>query len=254
MTLPPPIPDAGIYVSPLAGFSELAATYDARMAGSPLLLLESTATLSALPDLAGKTAGDIGCGTGRYALQMARMGADRVCGADLAPPMLAAAERKARKAGDLDGVLTWQTGDVAVAGGLPLSDGALDVAVCALTLTFTPDLALAFREMARVLRSGGYLVVSDYHPFGLINDRAADLARGGRDRAPWTRFTALAGEEWRILQTPHTVGDYINAAQGAGLILDCIAEPAVDRRLAQTYSGLKSKMGAPLALVLRFTK
>jgi len=254
VTLPPPIPDAGTYVSPLDGFSELAATYDARMAGSPLLLVESTATLSALPNLAGAVAGDIGCGTGRFALQMARMGAETVRGVDLAPPMLVAAEKKARKVGDLDDVLTWETGDVGAPSGLPLGDEALDVAVCALVLTFTPDLAPAFGELARVLRPGGVLVVSDYHPHGLAEARAADLARGGRDRAPWTRFTSLGGEEWRIAQTPHSVSDYITTAQAAGLTLDCISEPSVDRRLAMTYSGLRDQIGVPLALVLRFVK
>ncbi len=101
--------------------------------------------------------------------------------------------------------------------------------------------------MARVLVAGGVLVLSDYHPHGLCATRAASQAAFSRDRVPCFRFTSAAGDECRIAQTPHTVADIFTAAQNAGLVLEQIAEPLVDHRLASTYGlGLRDKIGIPV--------
>lgn len=52
--------------------------------------------------LAGKTVLDIGCGSGRYAVEFARRGAKRVVGVDYAPGMLALADDYARTNGVAD--------------------------------------------------------------------------------------------------------------------------------------------------------
>lgn len=46
----------------------------------------------------GRTFLDVGCGTGRYALEFARRGARRVVGIDIAEKMLAVCEQRAREA------------------------------------------------------------------------------------------------------------------------------------------------------------
>lgn len=240
------------YLSPAAGFDELAATYDQRLAGNPVLLLESAETLAALPDLHGKRALDVGCGTGRYALQMARLGADTVMGIDLSPAMLDVAARKAER-GDLADALIWKRGDVSEA--LATEAGGTDVLVCALTLSFLPGVRAAFAEMARALAPAGTLVVSDYHPHGLAQARAAASgASGNRERFPFLRFTSAGGEECRIAQYVHTISDYFFAARAAGLTLDHLAEPVADPRLAATYHGFAVPTGVPLAVVARFVK
>jgi ubiquinone/menaquinone biosynthesis C-methylase UbiE len=240
-----------LFLSPADAYAELADTYDARLSGNPVLLLESGAVLAMLPDLAhAHRVADLACGTGRYALQMARLGPQEVIGVDISPEMLAVAGRKARRA---ELLITWKTGDLS--GGLPLPDSSLDTAVCALALSFLTDLQTVFAEIARTLAPNGTLVVSDYHPYGLCAARAASQASFARDRAPYLRFTSASGQECRIAQTPHTVSDYFMAAQAAGLVLEQIAEPATDHRLASTYGhGLRDRIGIPLALVMRFRK
>lgn len=47
---------------------------------------------------------------------------------------------------------------------LPIDDGTLDAAICALVLHHVPDPALALAEAARVLRPGGRLLVVDMLP------------------------------------------------------------------------------------------
>lgn len=241
-----------IYLSPADGFDELAPTYDQRLAGNPLFAVESAATLVALPDLRGKTVADIGCGTGRYTLQMARMGAESVMGIDLSPEMLSVAARKAERGG-LGDFVSWRRGDLLER--LPLADGAVDVVVCALTLSFLPNANGAFPELFRVLAPGGVIVISDYHPHGLAQARAESAARNGnKDRSPYLRFTSAQGDDCRIPQFVHTVSDLFNAGRNAGLTLEHLAEPVAESHIANTYAGLRERSGVPLALVARFRK
>lgn len=90
---------------------------------------------------------DVACGTGIVARHAAeRVAPDgSVTGVDLNPAMLAVAS-------DLGPDLEWQQGDVAA---LPFGDARFDAAVCQMACMFFPDLDLALREMARVVRPGG---------------------------------------------------------------------------------------------------
>ena len=55
-----------------------------------------------VPARAGWSALDVGCGSGRYAIEFARLGAARVVGVDLAPAMIELAGRQAIDAGVAD--------------------------------------------------------------------------------------------------------------------------------------------------------
>lgn len=74
--------------------------------------------------LTGKTVLDVGCGSGRYAVEFARRGAARVVGIDYAPGMLALAAEYARKNGVADRC-EFRHGDFSA---LPL-DEKFDVAI-----------------------------------------------------------------------------------------------------------------------------
>ncbi len=241
--------DDALYLSPAEGFNRLADTYDLRLSGNPVLLLETTQTLAALPNVAGKSVADIGCGTGRYAIQLMRLGAAQVAGIDFSPAMLEAAQRKAHKA---ELPIEWGVGNLTER--IPIPDATLDAAVCALTLSFIESLPHAFTELSRILRPGGVLVISELHPHGLIQERSVSRQAFRKDHAPYLRFTDLKGQECRIPRTPHTLSDYTNAAHAAGLTLTAAAEPLVDSRLVATFSNLKEKLGLPLALILKFEK
>lgn len=52
----------------------------------------------------------------------------------------------------------WRAGDV---HDLPVADADVDLVVCGLALTHVPDLVPVFAQLARVLRPGGHLVISD---------------------------------------------------------------------------------------------
>jgi SAM-dependent methyltransferase len=117
-----------------------------------------------LLELAGVKPGDrvldVGSGTGTSAIAAWRRSqpGGSVIGIDISEPMLAAARRKARRAGlEID----FRQGD---ATQLPFENGQFDVVTITTVLHMVPDDQQRFclREAARVLRSGGRLLVIDY--------------------------------------------------------------------------------------------
>ena len=101
--------------------------------------------------LGGGTAGsvvDVGCGTGAN-VSVLRQHAARVVGIDIAPEAVAFAREK----GGYTEVLC---GD---ALALPLPDASVDIVVCMDVLEHVDDEAAA-REIARVLRPGGYAFIT----------------------------------------------------------------------------------------------
>jgi len=71
----------------------------------------------------------------------------------------------------------FQVGDF---NDLPFDDTTFDFAICALALAHTSDPTVAIREITRVVRPGGRIVLTDAHPtFVLIQGQALFPTRGG---------------------------------------------------------------------------
>jgi len=115
---------------------------------------------------------DVGTGPGQLVCELARARADvRVTGVDLEPSMVELAERAVRAAYPeravhpegsdraARGAVEVLVGDVAA---LPLEAASVDVAVASMTAHHWPDVPAAVRELVRVLRPGGVLVVVDF--------------------------------------------------------------------------------------------
>lgn len=121
-------------------------------------LAAARATLLACASLRpGEAVLDVACGTGLVAFQAARTVGrhGHVLGIDLSGQMVEAARRRAH-AGGLSSIRFARMD----AERLDLPDASFDVALCALGLMYLPDPVLAIREMTRVLRPGGRLVVA----------------------------------------------------------------------------------------------
>jgi ubiquinone/menaquinone biosynthesis C-methylase UbiE len=116
-----------------------------------------TALLASASLLPGQRVLDVACGTGLVALDAARaVGHDGcVLGIDLSGQMAAAASRRAQERQLSNVSFARMDGET-----LELPDASFDVALCALGLMYMPDPERALREMRRVLRPGGRLVVA----------------------------------------------------------------------------------------------
>ncbi len=108
-----------------------------------------------LEPLAGRSVLDVGTGTGRAAIALARRGAS-VTGVDASTHMLAVADRRAREAGV---EVTFAPGD---AHGLVFPDRSFDAVICLRVLMHTPDWRQSLAELCRVARDR---VVLDYPSF-----------------------------------------------------------------------------------------
>ena len=112
------------------------------------------ALLARAGEVAGARVVDACCGTGDVALGFARAGA-RVVGVDFTREML---DRAQAKRGSRAGAV-FAHGD---ALALPVADASADVCTVAFGIRNVADRAAALREMARVVRPGGRVLVLEF--------------------------------------------------------------------------------------------
>lgn len=98
---------------------------------------------------------DVACGTGVVSFALASQ-AREVVGIDISPGMLA----KARKIRHRRGIRNVHF-VLGQAEHMPFADGEFDLVVCRLAIHHFPQPEKEIREMARVLKVGGRLVISD---------------------------------------------------------------------------------------------
>lgn len=116
--------------------------------------LERKLILELLGDVKSRCVLDIGCGDGDLAIDLWRRGA-KVVGIDASSAMIAAAEARARQHG-ADAAFY-----VATADRLPFPPEQFDIVVAVTILCFVENPASVFREVARVLRPGGRMVIGE---------------------------------------------------------------------------------------------
>jgi len=135
-----------------AQYDRLATAYDRRW---HTYIARSTAeTLARLPPGPDVAVLDVGAGTGLLLDHLRReRPAARLVGADLSPGMLGVARERLSHAVALVG------GD---AESLPFRAARFDIVISSSSLHYWQDPAAELRELARVLRPGGHLVVTDW--------------------------------------------------------------------------------------------
>jgi ubiquinone/menaquinone biosynthesis C-methylase UbiE len=193
-------------VSVQEGYALWAASYDEEQ--NALIILEERQVDRLLAPLSFTNALDVGTGTGRHALKLARRGA-RVTALDQSQEMLEVARQAARREGlPIDFHLLSLDNN-----SLPFEASQFDLLICALTLCHVPNLASVVREFARVLQPGGALLITDFHP---------DHSRYG-----WR--TAFHRDEvtYHLPTVGHTRDDYLEAITASGLAIREVAESLV---------------------------
>lgn len=184
-------------LDPRAGYARWAETYD--LPGNPLVSVEEPAVWTLLDALPAGRALDAACGTGRHSARLVELGHE-VTGVDASPEMLDVARARVPGARFLEGDLR----------SLPVDDGEVDVAVCALALGHCADLRAPVAELARAVRVGGQVVISDLHP-------------GMRVAGGQALFAAADGSLAFVREHVHLHGEYLGAFGASGLdIIRCV--------------------------------
>ena len=182
-----------------SGYAAWAPSYDSM--SNSLIRAEEPLVQSATRDLPIGTALDAACGTGRHAAWLSAAG-HRTIGLDATSEMLAIARQRVPGA-------EFKLGDFT---SLPFDDDAFDFAICALALTHLNDPIPAIRELARVVRPGGRIVLTDAHPTFVMMQGQAMFPSG----------KGLAF----VRNYPHLHGTYLRAFQSVGLaVRDCLEAP-----------------------------
>jgi ubiquinone/menaquinone biosynthesis C-methylase UbiE len=160
----------------------------------------------------GKTLVDLGCGRGGPGLWLAQSQDTLLIGVDFSAVAVQQATDRAALFGLADRA-RFVVGDLAATG---LADGAADAVVSIDTLHFAVDPTAAAREVLRLLRPGGRLVLTNWQPRS-----PADLQLPSRMRIDWAATLRSAGladvrvesrPEWhdlftRVFQVALELGD-----------------------------------------------
>lgn len=134
---------------------------------------------AALSAAAGESIADVGCGPGFLCAELA---ADvgpggKVVGIDSSPTMLEVAADRCHDHPHVE----LRAGE---ATHLPLESESVDGAICVQVLEYVPDVATALRELHRILRPGGRIVIWDVD-WATVSWHSADAERMRRVLKAW---------------------------------------------------------------------
>jgi SAM-dependent methyltransferase len=210
------------------GYNLWAETYDETP--NPVVAMDARYTLGVLSPRPGERILDAGCGTGRHLGPLLRARSNPV-GVDFSRGMLDVARRN------------YPNVPLALADlqrPLPFETGRFDAVLCALIGEHLDELPLALGEMHRVLRAGGRLVFSVYHP---------EMAAAGTE----ANFE-LSGVEYRLGAYRYSMADYANLLEDAGFEEPTRHEFLGDERLVRYVPSATRLLGFPVLLVFEARK
>jgi ubiquinone/menaquinone biosynthesis C-methylase UbiE len=218
----------GIAVSTLEGYERWAPHYP-QTPGNPLMRAEQRLMQTHWPEVAGRRALDLACGTGRYTRLLLEGRAAEVVSVDFSPSMLRQVSGDRRVRADMM--------------RLPLIDHAFDVVISGLAIGHASDVRVWMAEVSRVLRTGGTLLYSDFHPAA---------ARAGLPRT----FTDESNQRYTVPHCCHDFDTQRAAMEAAGLTVTAVAEARVGIEMRESSPGAAEGFyqrwhGLPLVLVVR---
>ena len=211
------------------GYDRWSEIYDEE--ANPLVMIEEPEVERALGAVAGLRILDVGCGTGRHAVRLARAGAE-VTGIDFSSGMLDKARGK-------PGAHAVRFVHQDASGALPFDPRSFDRVISCLVVDHVRDLTAFFGELHRVCRDDGSILVSVMHPAMMLKGVQA------RFKDPRT------GQEVRPESVANHLSDYVMGALGAGLRIVELSEHAVDEGLVARNPRAEKYLNWPLLFLMK---
>ncbi|MGA4731901.1 class I SAM-dependent methyltransferase [Micromonospora taraxaci] len=225
-----PQSDAGMYDAFAEEFLEHASD------GAYNAYYDRPAVLSVLGSVRDLAVLDLGCGPGLYAESLVAQGARRVVGVDASATMVRLAGERVRgpvefRRHDLNTPMAWAT------------DGEFDVAVMPLVLPHVDDRAGALREVARLLRPGGRLVISTHHPMDDWRRLGGSYFTVERVRENWNKG-------WEVAYWRQPLDVTCDEFRKAGFLIERIHEPRPSERMRERYPEVAERLSSCPAFIV----
>lgn len=187
-------------VSATEGYARWAPLYPP-CAHNPLMEAEALCLGTIITRLAPDHALDVGTGTGRNVELLRANTSAHVVGIDLSPAMLACGSGASpRVCGD--------------AQRLPFRSESFDLVCSSLMCGDIPDVGAWIREASRVVKPGGHVVYSDFHP--------------SWSASGWRRtFKGVDGRTYQLPLFPHDIEQHLELLDEHGLRIRAVREPGI---------------------------
>jgi ubiquinone/menaquinone biosynthesis C-methylase UbiE len=154
---------------------------------------------------------DVGCGTGHAVLKLASvLSHGKACGIDLSAGMVAHAAAKIPQ--ELERIVEFVQ---ASSDHIPYADGQFDGLICTNSFHHYPDPLMSLREMRRVLKGGGQIVIldnaSDLSCYSWLWDRILRIIENGHVRyyASWEIGRMLADAGFKDVNPRHLRNEFL---------------------------------------------
>lgn len=183
---------------------------------------------------------DAACAAGAHSRWLLDRGA-AVTGIDLSPAMVAEATARSHDRG------RFLMADLAEP--LPLADRTFDGVLSSLTLDYLEDWSAPLASFARVLRPGGWLIVSDGHPAAPFKGQARpDYFATEMLSDSWTKGdVTVTSRFWR-----RPLEAVVGAFADAGFVLERLAESRLDDEARRRFPEEAAKVdGVPWFIAYR---
>ena len=216
-------PDLEVEEKPgLEAYSEWAESYD-HEPDNPVIAGEDLVFDQIIAPLAKTTVLDVGAGTGRHANPLARAGSHVTA----VEPNIEMLDRAKAKADAEKLNIEFYNREVYQ----PLDDTRVfDLVLCCLVLSHVKDLERAVSALAAHVKTGGHLVITDFHPYNLLVGMRTSYCYNN--------------EKYYVPNTIHLPSDYVGIAGREGLNLHAYHE----------CGSLSGYPKMPATLVLAFSR
>jgi SAM-dependent methyltransferase len=184
-------------------------------------LYDRPATLDLCGDFRDRRVFDAGCGPGLFAEELVQRGAREVVGVDASPTMVELArervkERATFRVHDLQLPLDW------------VAPASFDLVAMTLVIHHLDDRPAALRELHRILRPDGALVVSTHHPTG-------DWLRHGGSYFDVSMIEETWNRGWNVHYWRMPLTQVTAEFADAGFVIERLVEPRPVPEMAEQY-------------------